>query len=123
MTRGELIPDEHHPITITPTAGRVRVLAGDTVVADSTSALTLQEATYPPVQYVPLADVDPAVLARTGTTTHCPFKGDASYYSLETPGGTLVDAAWFYDAPYDAVGEIQGHLAFYPTKVSVTVEE
>jgi len=122
MTRAEKIPDQHHPIVITPTAGSVRVVAGGSTIADSTAALTLQEASYPPVQYVPLTDVDPAALARTGTTTYCPYKGDASYYSLSTPEGTLDDAAWFYAEPYDAVAEIAGFVAFYPGKVSVTVE-
>jgi uncharacterized protein (DUF427 family) len=123
MTREKLIPDASHPITVTPTFGRVQVVANGSVVAESTSSLTLQESTYPAVQYVPLADIDPAVLTRTGTTTYCPFKGDASYYSLTTAEGTISDAGWTYDDAYEAVAEIKDHIAFYPDKVTVTVEE
>ena len=117
-----LIPDQTHPITVTPTPGRVRVLVGETVIAESDSSLTLQEASYAPVHYVPLSDIDPAVLIRTETSTYCPFKGDASYYSVSTPEGTVVDAGWTYDEAYDAVAGIAGHVAFYPDRVTVTVE-
>jgi uncharacterized protein (DUF427 family) len=122
MTREKLILDASHPITVTPTPGRVQVVAHGSVIAESTSSLTLQESTYPAVQYVPIADIDPTLLARTDTSTYCPFKGDASYYSLTTPDGTVTDAAWTYDEAYDAVSEIKGHLAFYPNKATVTVE-
>ena len=123
MTREKLIPDASHPITVTPTPGRVQVVVDGTVVAESTASLTLQESTYPAVQYVPLADFDPAALARTDTSTYCPFKGDASYFSLTTPDGTITDAGWTYDEAYDAVAEIKDHIAFYPNKVTVTVEQ
>ncbi len=88
MSRPVLQPTAEHPITIEPTQGRVVVRVGDQVVADSRHALTLQESTYPAVQYIPMADVDQSVLRRTDTSTYCPFKGDASYYSVQTPGGT-----------------------------------
>ena len=87
MPRPVLQPTAEHPITIEPTQGRVVVRVGDQVVADSRQALTLQESTYPAVQYIPMADVDQSVLRRTDTSTYCPFKGDASYYSVQTPGG------------------------------------
>lgn len=115
-------PGPEHPITVTPTAGRVVVRAGDQVIADTTAALTLQESTYPAVQYVPLADVDPAVIEPTATATYCPFKGDASYYAITSPGSRIDDAIWTYADPYDAVSEIAGHVAFYPNKVEITVE-
>lgn len=114
-----LVPDEGHPITITPTSGRVVVTLGGRAVADTTAALTLQEASYPPVQYVPLADVDPALLERTDHATYCPYKGDAGYYSLVVDGKTHADAVWTYEHPYDAVAEIAGHVAFYPHVVDV----
>jgi uncharacterized protein (DUF427 family) len=114
-----LVPDERHPITITPTEGRVVVTLGERVVADTTSALTLQEADYPAVQYVPLGDVDPAVLERTDRSTHCPYKGDAGYYSLVADGSTHENAVWTYATPHEAVGEIAGHVAFYPHVVDV----
>lgn len=121
MSTGEKIPDASHPITVTPTVGQVVVSIGGEVIASSTSSLTLQEASYPPVQYVPLADIDPSLLARTETSTYCPYKGDAAYYSVQTSDGTVVDAGWTYDEPYDAVAGIAGHVAFYPNKVEVEV--
>lgn len=116
-----MIPDENHPITVTPTSGRVVVTRGGRQIADTTRALTLQESTYPAVQYVPVADVDPAVLERTDHATYCPFKGDAGYYSLVVDGERAENAVWTYDAPYDAVAEIAGHVAFYPDQVEITV--
>jgi uncharacterized protein (DUF427 family) len=114
-----LIPDEHHPITVTPTEGRVVVTLGERPVADTTDALTLQESSYPAVQYVPLADVDPRLLERTDHATYCPYKGDASYYSLVVDGSTHANAVWSYEAPYDAVAAIAGRVAFYPNVVDV----
>jgi uncharacterized protein (DUF427 family) len=113
------IPGPDHPITISPTSGRVVVKAGGKTVADTRTALTLKEASYPPVQYIPRADADMSLLTRTDHTTHCPYKGDASYYSL--PGAE--NAVWTYETPYPAVAEIAGHLAFYPNRVdSIAVE-
>jgi uncharacterized protein (DUF427 family) len=114
-----LIPDANHPITVTPNDDRVVVMLGERTVADTTSALTLQEASYPAVQYVPLSDVDPALLERTDHATYCPYKGDASYYSLVADGETHDNAVWTYEAPYDAVATIAGHVAFYPNVVDV----
>ena len=123
MSRPVLQPTAKHPITIEPTQGRVVVRVGDQVVADSRQALTLREATYPAVQYIPMADVDQSVLHRTDTSTYCPFKGDASYYSVQTPGGGVVDdVIWTYEKPYAAVAEIGDHVAFYPDRAEVTVE-
>jgi uncharacterized protein (DUF427 family) len=118
-----LTPTDEHPITIAPTDGRVMVRVGGTVIADSSHALTLREAGYPPVQYVPLADVDPAVLRPSQTATYCPYKGDASYYSVQTAGGDEVqDAIWTYQDPWPAVAPIAGHVAFFPDQAEVTVE-
>ena len=123
MSRPVLEPTAEHPITVEPTQGRVVVRVGDTVVADSSQALTLQESTYPAVQYIPLADVDQSLLRHTDTATYCPFKGDASYYSVQTPdGATVTDAIWTYEQPYAAVAEIKDHVAFYPDRATVTVE-
>ncbi|WP_296605469.1 DUF427 domain-containing protein [Nocardioides sp.] len=119
--RAVLVPDERHPITITPTTGRVVVTVGERMVADTGAALTLQEADYPPVQYVPLGDVDAEVLERSDHTTYCPYKGDASYYSLVADGQTHDNAVWAYEVPYDAVAPIAGHVAFYPDVVDVRV--
>ncbi|MDD9348845.1 MULTISPECIES: DUF427 domain-containing protein [unclassified Mumia] len=105
-----------------PTPSRVRVLVGDTVVADTTAALTLRESTYPPVVYVPRSDLDASVVSPTDTSTYCPFKGTASYVSITTPEGIVEDAGWTYPGPYDAVASIRGHVAFYPDRVTVEVE-
>jgi uncharacterized protein (DUF427 family) len=117
-----LKPSAAHPITVSPNKGRVVVTAGGKVVADSANALTLQEANYPPAQYIPRADVDFALLERTEHSTYCPFKGDASYYSIRTGDGVAENAVWTYEAPHDAVAEIKDHVAFYPSKVDAIEE-
>lgn len=112
-----LIPGLDPPITIEPTGSRVVVTLGGRVVADSSAALTLREASHPPVQYLPLADVDAAVLRPSDHTSWCPFKGRATYSSLQV-GDVVADAAmWTYEAPHDAVAAIKGHVAFYPDRV------
>ncbi|MBP0623444.1 DUF427 domain-containing protein [Cupriavidus consociatus] len=111
------IPGPDHPITITPTQGRVVVKAAGRVVADSTAALTLQEASYAPVQYIPRADVDMAQLARSEHPTYCPYKGDCSYFSIPAAGEHGRNAVWSYEAPYEAVAAIASHVAFYPDRV------
>jgi uncharacterized protein (DUF427 family) len=120
-SRPVLEPSQDHPITISPTEAKVIVRVGDTVVAESTSALTLQESTYPAVQYVPMADVTGELTGPTATTSYCPYKGDCSYYSLATADGEITDAVWTYQDPYPAVAEIAGHVAFYPNKVTISV--
>ncbi|GGL19562.1 DUF427 domain-containing protein [Mangrovihabitans endophyticus] len=112
-----LTPGPDHPITITPTPGRVVVTVAGRVVADSTHALTLQEADYPAVQYIPLADVDRGLLEPTSTSSYCPFKGDASYFSVPVGGDRSVDAVWTYAQPHEAVAEIKDHVAFYPNRI------
>lgn len=113
------LPGPDHPITITPNPRRVRVTAGDIVIAETSKALTLKEAKYPAVQYVPREDTNMALLARTDRVTHCPYKGDASYYSVKADGKTLDNAIWTYETPFPAMTEISGHLAFYPDKVKI----
>jgi uncharacterized protein (DUF427 family) len=122
MTEHKL-PGPDHPITITPTGRRVQARVGDRLIAETDAALTLQEADYPAVQYLPLNAVDASVLQRTDTSTHCPYKGDASYYSIVADGAELTDAVWSYETPYPAVSEIAGHVAFYPDRVQVSVAE
>ena len=115
------LPGPDHPITITANPKRVRVSAGGVVIADTTHALTLKEANYAAVQYVPRQDANMGLLVRTDRVTHCPYKGDANYYSVVADGSTLENAVWTYEAPFPAMAEISGHLAFYPDKV--TIEE
>jgi uncharacterized protein (DUF427 family) len=121
-TRTRLEPGPDHPITIAPTPGHVVVRVGDQVIAETDDALTLNEANYGPVQYVPLADVDPTVLRPTDHQTYCPFKGDASYYTVTTPAGELENVIWTYEEPYTAVSEIAGHVAFYTDRVELIVD-
>ncbi len=113
------LPGPDHPITITPNPRRVRVTAGDIVIAETSKALTLREAKYPAVQYVPREDTNMALLERTDRVTHCPYKGDASYYSVKADGKTLDNAIWSYETPFPAMAEISGRLAFYPDKVKI----
>jgi uncharacterized protein (DUF427 family) len=113
------LPGPEHPITITQTPRRIRVTAGNIVIADTTRALTLKEAKYPAVLYVPREDANMALLARTDRVTHCPYKGDASYYSVKAGDTTLDNAIWTYETPFPAMTEISGHLAFYPDKVKI----
>lgn len=121
MSREMKTPGPDHPITVEKNPARVTVRVGDQVVADTTAALVLQESNYPAVQYIPLADVDPAAIKATDTSTYCPFKGDASYYTLVTKDGELTDSVWTYRTPYPAVAEIADHVAFYPNKVEIEV--
>jgi uncharacterized protein (DUF427 family) len=117
-----LQPGPEHPITITANPAHVVVTVAGKVVADTTRALILQESTYPPVQYIPIADVEQSLLERTETATYCPFKGDAGYYSIPAGGEKSVDAIWVYEHPYEAVAAIKDHVAFYPDRVdSITL--
>lgn len=122
MTPETKIPGPDHPITVEPSSDRVIVRAGGATVADSRATLVLREADYPPVRYIPLADVDQTLLAPSDTTTYCPYKGEASYWSITTESGQGADAVWFYDEPYAAVEPIRDHVAFYPDRVEITVE-
>jgi uncharacterized protein (DUF427 family) len=117
------IPGPDHPITIEPNRKRVRVLFNGRVVADTTRALTLKEASLRPVHYIPREDADMRLFVRSTHSTHCPYKGDAAYYSLAVDGRTAENAVWTYEAPYPAMAAIEGHLAFYPDRVDRIEEE
>jgi uncharacterized protein (DUF427 family) len=111
------IPGPDHPISITPFAGHVIVRLGDEVIADTKRALSLREASYPAVFYVPREDADMALLSPTSHATYCPYKGDCRYFSIPLGGERSVNAVWSYEKPYPAVAEIKDHLAFYPGRV------
>jgi uncharacterized protein (DUF427 family) len=112
-----------HPITIDADTVRVVARVGDTVIADTRAALTLREAKYPPVHYIPLDDVVPGTLRPSTSDSYCPYKGDASYYDVVLPDGeVLADAVWTYRTPYPAMDAIAGHVAFYTDRVRVEVE-
>jgi uncharacterized protein (DUF427 family) len=111
------IPGPDHPITITQAPERITVTVAGRRIVDTRAALVLQEAAYPPVHYVPRADVDMSQLERTAHQTYCPYKGECSYYSIPGGGERSVNAVWTYETPYAAVAQIRECLAFYPDRV------
>jgi uncharacterized protein (DUF427 family) len=116
------IPGPDHPITIAANPARVVVKAAGRVIADTRAALTLREASYPAVQYIPRNDVDMSLLTRTDHATYCPFKGDCAYYSIPSAGEKGANAVWTYEQPYESVEQIKDHLAFYPDRVDAIEE-
>jgi uncharacterized protein (DUF427 family) len=116
------LPGPDHPITIERNSNRVRVTFNGRTVADTERAVTLREANYKPVLYVPREDADMALFQRTDRTTHCPYKGDASYYSLRVGERAAENAVWSYEQPYPAMADIAGRLAFYPDRVDAIEE-
>ncbi len=113
------LPGPDHPITIEPAKGRVVVRFGGEVIADTTQALELREASYPAVLYIPRGDARMAQYAKTAHSTHCPYKGDASYFDLKAGDKSAPNAVWSYETPYPAMAAIKDHLAFYPQQVTV----
>ena len=108
------LPGPDHPITIAKNAHRVRVMFAGQAIADTRNALTLKEASYKPVFYIPRGDADMRLLKRTDHHTHCPYKGEASYFTIAVDGRNAENAVWTYELPFPAVGEIKDYLAFYP---------
>ena len=117
------LPSPEHPITIERSPHRVVVSVAGHTVADTRDALTLREAAYPAVQYIPRKDVDMALLERTDHATFCPYKGDCAYFSIPAGGARSVNAVWTYEAPFAAVAAIKDHLAFYPDRVDAIIEQ
>ena len=111
------VPGPDHPITITRSGCRVRVSFGGATIAETMRALELKEASYPAVFYIPRDDADMSALTKTGHHTHCPYKGDASYFSIAAGGRLAENAVWSYEAPFPAMAKIKDHLAFYPSRV------
>jgi uncharacterized protein (DUF427 family) len=111
------IPGPDHPISIAANPSRVVVTVAGKVIADTRDALTLREASYPAVQYIPRRDVDMATLTRSEHTTYCPYKGDASYYSIPAGGDRSLNAVWTYETPFEAMAQIKDYVAFYPDRV------
>jgi uncharacterized protein (DUF427 family) len=121
MDRQVKIPGPDHPVTIAKNEKRitVTVTAAGRTVAETSGALVLREANYPPVQYIPREDADMMLLHRSDHTTYCPYKGECSYFSIPSLGDRGVNAVWTYEAPYDAVSAIKDHLAFYADRVTI----
>jgi uncharacterized protein (DUF427 family) len=111
------LPGPDHPIAIEANSSRVVVKVGGRIIADTRDALTLREASYPPVQYIPRRDVDMAALTRSEHTTYCPYKGDASYYSISAGGDRSLNAVWSYETPFEAMARIKDFVAFYPHRI------
>lgn len=111
------IPGPDHPIAIEPSSPRVVVSVAGRVIADTRAALSMREAAYPAVLYIPRRDVDMAQLQRTDHATYCPYKGDCAYYSIPAGGARSANAVWTYEAPFEAVAQIKDYLAFYPDRV------
>jgi len=110
-------PGPNHPISIEVNPSRVVIKVGGQVIADTSAALTLREASYPAVQYIPRRDVDMAALERSELTTYCPYKGDASYFSIPAGGDRSLNAVWTYETPFEAMTQIKDYVAFYPDRV------
>jgi len=115
--KAKRVPGPDHPITIERNPAHITVSVGGRVVADTRDALTLREASYPPVQYIPRKDVNMSLLEKTQHSTYCPYKGDASYYSIPAGGQKSVNAIWTYEAAFPAVAAINEYVAFYPDRV------
>ena len=116
-------PGADHPISIERNRARIVVSVAGRAIADTRNALTLREADYPPVHYIPREDVDLSQLKRTDHITYCPYKGDCNYYSVPAGGEKSVNAVWTYENPYPAVAQIKGHVAFYPGRVDEIAEQ
>lgn len=122
MAKPIRVPGPDHPISIQQNPARVIVSIAGRTVADTRSALTLTEASYGPVQYIPRQDVDMTLLERTDHHTYCPYKGDCAYYNIPLGAERSVNAVWTYEAPYAAVAAIKDHVAFYPQRVEAIEE-
>lgn len=113
------IPGPDHPITLVRSSSPVVIKVGGRQIGESLEPLILHEARYAPVPYIPRSDLDMSLFTQTATTTHCPYKGEATYFSMTVAGQTYPDVAWSYETPYPAVEEIIGHIAFYPDRVDI----
>jgi len=118
-----MIHDPEGRISVEPNPGRICIRSGDTLIADTHNALELRETGYPARQYIPRADVAMHCLQRSDTVSHCPFKGDATYYSVNIGGTTIEDAAWSYEDPFAAMETIRGHIAFASPRLLETAGE
>lgn len=115
-------PGHPHAITIEKNPNRVKVSFHGTVIADTTEALVLKEGPLPPANYIPRRDVQMTYLRRTDHSTHCPFKGNAAYFSVRVGDQTADNAVWTYETPIDSVAQIKDCLSFYKEKLDVTEE-
>jgi len=115
-------PGPDHPITMARNPNKIRVTLGGQVIGETARAVTLKEAAYPPVHYIPRADVRMELLERSQHSSHCPYKGEAAYYNIAAAGRKAANAVWTYEQPFPAVAQIGALLAFYPDRVD-SIEE
>jgi uncharacterized protein (DUF427 family) len=113
------VPGPDHPIVIEEDRRRLRILYRGRIVAETSNGLVLREASYPPVIYVPREDADMQFFERSTHATHCPYKGDASYFTLTADGRRDQDAVWSYEEPFPAMAAIKDRFAFYPQYVQI----
>lgn len=113
------LPGPDHPITLEPSRARLQAAFQMHVIADTDDALIVREASYPPVYYFPMDAVEMSFLAKTDHTTYCPYKGDASYWSIYMDGQLAENAVWAYEDPYPAVAALHGRVAFYAHVVEI----
>ncbi len=116
-SRTQKIPGPDHPITLAPADKKLRVIFRGQTIAESAAALVMQEASYSPVFYFPRNDVKMAMLARTQHNSWCPYKGEASYFTMLAEDGREENSVWSYETPFEPVGGIRELLAFYPNKI------
>jgi uncharacterized protein (DUF427 family) len=109
--------DPAHRVELTPGPANLIVTFAGRSIVETSDAITVQETGYPPVYYVPRSALREARLEKTSRTSHCPFKGEASYFTLRLGDEVATDAVWSYERPYDEVAPLAGYLAFYPDKV------
>lgn len=112
----------NHRVMATQSPRHVRVLLGDVLLADSRAAFLVEESGHDPVWYFPPNDVDEHHLTPTETSSYCPFKGHASYWSISVGGQSVPDAVWAYLAPFDECRALAGYYAFYPDQVRIEVD-
>jgi uncharacterized protein (DUF427 family) len=112
----------NYPFVISPHPGRVTVWFKDEKIAETSSALVLWESDYRPVFYLPVGDVSQGYLTPADHETYCPYKGNASYWSITAGGHSEQNAVWGYDDPYDESHKLKDHVAFYPDKVDIKAE-
>lgn len=115
-------PGHVHAIAIEKNPNRLKVTFNGTVIADTKQALVLKEGPMPPVNYIPREDVQMPYLQRTDHSTHCPFKGDASYFTVSVNGKTADNSVWTYEAPIDSVAQIKDYVVFYQEKMDAIEE-
>lgn len=113
------IPGPDHPITLERARRRWQVRFAGELIADSAHAVVLNEAHYPARIYFPRADVAMDRLVRTDHASHCPYKGDAAYYSVQVGERVAENAVWTYEEPYPAMAAIEGLVSFYPDRVEI----